>query len=51
MVFYVMSRGFSEKEASKLIITSRFSHVLDLLPNAQLKDAVLGDILQKLDEA
>lgn len=51
MVFYVMSRGFSEKEANKLIITSRFSHVLDLLPNAELKDAVLGDILQKLDEA
>lgn len=51
MVFYVMSRGFSQREAEKLIIASRFSHVLDLLPNSTLKDAVLGDILQKLDEA
>ncbi len=51
MVFYVMSRGFSRHEANKLIIASRFTNVLDLLPNSELKDAVLGDILSKLDEA
>ncbi len=51
MVFYVMSRGFSKKEADKLIVASRFSHVLDLLPNSELKDAVLGDILAKMEEA
>lgn len=49
MVYYVMSRGFSRKEAEKMIIISRFSHVLDLLPQSGLRDSVLHDIVSKLD--
>ncbi|MDO5733544.1 MAG: SufD family Fe-S cluster assembly protein [Eubacteriales bacterium] len=51
MVFYVQSRGFTRREAEKMIIASRFSNVIDLLPNSELKDAVLKDILTKLDSA
>ncbi|MDO5737925.1 MAG: SufD family Fe-S cluster assembly protein [Eubacteriales bacterium] len=51
MVFYVQSRGFNRREAEKMIIASRFSNVLDILPNSELKDSVLKDILEKLDSA
>ncbi len=51
MVYYVQSRGFERREAEKMIIASRFSNVLDILPNSELKAAVLEDILAKLDAA
>ncbi len=39
-LFYLMSRGFSEKEAKKLVIHGSFSPVIDLLPSQALKEEV-----------
>ncbi len=39
-LFYLMSRGFSEKEAKKVIVHGFFSKVIDLIPIQGLKDEV-----------
>lgn len=47
-LFYLMSRGFSLKEAKKLIIHGFFSKVIDLLPNENLKDEVERELERRL---
>lgn len=39
-LFYLMSRGFSKKEAKKMIVHGFFSKVIDLLPLESLKEEV-----------
>lgn len=39
-LFYLMSRGFSEKEAKKVIVHGFFSKVIDLIPVDSLKEEV-----------
>ncbi len=47
-LFYLMSRGFSLKEAKKLVIHGSFSAVIDLLPTDDLKDLVEEQLERRL---
>ena len=48
-LFYIMSRGFSIKEAMKLIVKSRFNKILENVKNEDLKDEILSNIDRRLD--
>lgn len=45
-LFYIMSRGFDEKEAAKLMIRAKFNYVIDKIKNEEVK----SELLQKIDE-
>ncbi|MDO4283225.1 MAG: SufD family Fe-S cluster assembly protein [Clostridia bacterium] len=45
-LFYLMSRGFNEKEAMKLMVRAKFNHIIESIKNETLKE----EILQKIDE-
>jgi FeS assembly protein SufD len=47
-LFYLMSRGFSEKEAKKLIVESSFKPIIDLIPVEELKEKIQKIIENKL---
>jgi FeS assembly protein SufD len=47
-LFYLMSRGFSEKEAKKLIVESSFKPVIDLIPVEGLRERIQNIIEDKL---
>ena len=40
MLYYIMTRGFSETEAKTLIVESRINPVVDLIPNEELKNEI-----------
>lgn len=48
-LFYIMSRGFSIKEAMKLIVKSRFNKILENVKNESLKDEIINNIDRRLD--
>ena len=48
-LFYLMSRGFSQKEAMKLIVKARFSHIIERIELETLKEEVLAEIDKRLD--
>lgn len=48
-LFYIMSRGFSVKEALKLIVKSRFNKILENIKNEDLKDEIINNIDRRLD--
>lgn len=48
-LFYLMSRGFSQKEAMKLIVKAKFSHIIDRIDQEELKEEVLAEIDKRLD--
>ena len=48
-LFYIMSRGFSVKEAMKLIVKSRFNKILENVKNEKLKDEIINNIDRRLD--
>lgn len=48
-LFYLMSRGFSQKEAMKLIVKARFSHIIEQIENEALIEEVLAEIDKRLD--
>ncbi|WP_455717390.1 SufB/SufD family protein [Anaerosporobacter sp.] len=48
-LFYLLSRGFSQKEAMKLIVKARFSHIIDRIEQEELKEEVLAEIDKRLD--
>jgi FeS assembly protein SufD len=45
-LFYLMSRGFNEKEAKKLVIEAKFSPIFDKVPVKELRE-FLGEELKK----
>lgn len=47
-LFYLMSRGFSEKEAKKLIIEAAFNPVLDFIPAKEIREDILDLIKRRL---
>lgn len=47
-LFYLMSRGFSEKEAKKLIVESSFRPVIDLIAVEELRERIQNIIEDKL---
>lgn len=48
-LFYIMSRGFSYKEAMKLMVRARFNKILDNIENEDLKNEIVSEIDRKLD--
>ena len=48
-LFYIMSRGFSVKEAMKLVVKSRFNNILENVKNEKLKDEIINNIDRRLD--
>ncbi|WP_051569384.1 Fe-S cluster assembly protein SufD [Alkaliphilus transvaalensis] len=47
-LFYLMSRGLKEKEAKKLIVEASFSHILDDIPDLELREVVDAEIHRRL---
>ena len=47
--FYIMTRGFSYKEAVKLIVKSKFNKIIDRIPDKNLKDEIINEIDKRLD--
>lgn len=47
-LFYIMSRGLSEKEAKKLIVESSFKPIIDKIPFEDLRFEVNNDIERRL---
>lgn len=44
-----MSRGFTQKEANKLIVRAKFNKVLKNIENEELKCQIIKEIEQRLD--
>ena len=50
VLFYIMSRGLSYKDAMKLLIKAKFNRILESIKNEDLKILVLNEIDKKLKE-
>ena len=48
-VFYIMSRGFSLKDAMKLIVRARFNKIMEEIKNEEIKNEILEEIDKRLD--
>ena len=48
-VFYIMSRGFSLKDAMKLIVRARFNKIIEEIENEEIKNEILEEIDKRLD--
>ena len=48
-LFYIMSRGFSEKEALKLLVRAKFNSILETIKNVELKNRLIYEIENRLD--
>ena len=48
-LFYIMSRGFSKKEAEKLLVRAKFNKVLENIKDEDLKNQILNEIDKRLD--
>ena len=48
-LFYIMSRGFTKKEALKLMVRAKFNKILDKIRNERLKEEILEEIDKRLD--
>lgn len=49
-LFYIMSRGFSEKQAMKLIVRAKFNKIIEQIQNEAVKNEILYEIDKKLGE-
>ena len=47
-LFYIMSRGFSEKDAIKLVVKARFETILQTIEDWQLKEEILNRVDEEL---
>lgn len=48
-LFYVMSRGFSKKEAMKLMVKAKFNKIVEGIKDEALKQEILVEIDRRLD--
>lgn len=48
-LFYLMSRGFSDIEAKKLLLKAKFSNVIDCIKDEELKEEILKKIDDKIN--
>ena len=48
-LFYIMTRGFSEKEALKLMVKARFNKIIETIANPKLRKDILSEIDLRLD--
>ena len=49
-LFYIMSRGFTEKEAMKLMVRAKFNSILESIKNEELKNKIIEQIDLKLSK-
>ena len=47
-MFYIMSRGFSEKDALKLLVRAKFNNILECIKNIEIKNRLIYEIENKL---
>ena len=47
-LFYIMSRGFSQKEAMKLAVRAKFNNILNGIKNEEIREKILTEIDNKL---
>lgn len=47
-LFYIMSRGFEEKEAMRLMVKAKFNKILGNIKNEELREEILGQIDKRL---
>ena len=45
-LFYILSRGFNEKDAKKLLVRARFNKIIENISNEKYK----MDIIKRIDE-
>ena len=50
ILFYIMSRGFDESSAKKLILESQFAETIDLIENENIRERVYKSLSEKLSE-
>lgn len=43
-----MSRGFTKKEANKLIVRAKFNKIIETIPNEDLKCQIIKEIEERL---
>ena len=48
-LFYIMSRGLSEKDAMKLIVKAKFNKILENIKDENLKQEIVNEIDKRLD--
>ena len=48
-LFYIMSRGLSEKDAMKLIVKAKFNKILETIKDDELKQEIVEEIDKRLD--
>ena len=48
-VFYIMSRGISEKDAMKLIVKAKYNKILETIKDEELKEIIVREIDRRLD--
>ena len=48
-LFYIMSRGFSLKEAQKLMVRAKFNKILENVKDEELKQEIIREIDNRLD--
>lgn len=48
-LFYIMTRGFSKKDAMKLVLRAKFNKILDNIEDNDLRKDILNKIDKKLD--
>lgn len=47
-LFYIMSRGFSQKDAKKLIVEAMFNDIIDSINDSAIKEKIQNDIKRRL---
>ena len=48
-LFYIMSRGFSEKDAMKLLVRAKFNSIIETIKDKGIKEFILKEIDERLD--
>ena len=48
-LFYIMSRGLSEKDAMKLIVKAKYNKILETIKDEELKKEIVDEIDKRLD--
>ncbi len=50
ILFYIMSRGFNETEAKKIVVEGSFRPIVDEIDNEELRDYIIKALDEKLEE-
>lgn len=48
-LFYITSRGFTIKEAMKLMVRAKFNKILETIKNEEIKSEIVNEISKRLD--